>query len=393
MKINKMLYVAGLLALTACSNNESIRQQDNDLQLLQLTASQQGMVSEKDAVTRAADGIYDAAFDGGEQVKVWFNSTSAVYFVGEAGTDNRSTLYGGSLAYPVTNTGTMPLYAVYPATSVAGDSPSHTVAADQSQSDLGTANYKASDLMYANGDVDLTVANRYTAVQDLTFGHQLVKLKLVVTKGSDLSAVTQVKVTGVKRTVALTPSASVLTQGDLSSADDNDNIVVFSGSNTSLDAQTYCCVFPAQAWNDADFVVVTADGQDITYRLTKTKDEWANGHEYTLNLDVTAASLGMAVTIDNWTPDGTVTTYTANRFVIGDIEPQTLVNGVAEPQPTVHYNGTLLTLGTDYTLAYANNTAVGENTATVYVVGKGSLYAGKSASKTFTIIADANPEP
>jgi hypothetical protein len=225
-------------------------------------------------------------------------------------------------------------------------------------------------------------------VHNLPFAHQLIKLKLVVTKGADLTAITQIKMTNVKRTVALTPSSSALTQGDLSTADENDNIIIFSGTHNSSDPQTYTCVFPAQAWSNTNFLEVTADEQTINYSLTRAKNEWTNGKEYTLNLKVVGANLGMSVDIANWTSDGNVTTYVANGFAIQDIANQTYTGSAITPTPVVIYNGAVLTLGTDYTLSYQNNTAVG--VATVYAIGI-NTYVGKSASKTFNIVAPANP--
>ena len=52
-----------------------------------------------------------------------------------------------------------------------------------------------------------------------------------------------------------------------------------------------------------------------------------------------------------------------------------------EPEPTVTYGNTVLTLGTDYTLSYSNSNAVG--TATVTVTGTGN-YAG-TVTKDYTI--------
>ncbi len=62
---------------------------------------------------------------------------------------------------------------------------------------------------------------------------------------------------------------------------------------------------------------------------------------------------------------------------------QTYTGSALKPAPTVTLKGKILTQGTDYTVAYANNTNAG--TATVTVTGKGS-YTG-SATSTFKISA------
>ena len=105
-------------------------------------------------------------------------------------------------------------------------------------------NYKASDLMYATKAVDQ--ADKANA-QNLEFAHQLVKLKLNIIKGAGITEVTEVKMKNVKRTVSVAPTTSSAGIGSATSTGDEngDNILIFSGSNTSTDAQTYACVFPA----------------------------------------------------------------------------------------------------------------------------------------------------
>jgi hypothetical protein len=66
--------------------------------------------------------------------------------------------------------------------------------------------------------------------------------------------------------------------------------------------------------------------------------------------------------------------FNNNNTVIGGIESEYIYTGrPIEPVPTVTYKGTVLTAGTDYTVSYANNNALG--TATLTVTGTGQ-YAG-----------------
>ena len=55
-----------------------------------------------------------------------------------------------------------------------------------------------------------------------------------------------------------------------------------------------------------------------------------------------------------------------------------------QAEVSVIYNGTALITGTDYQVAYADNTAIGNNTAKVTVTGQGNF--GDSVEKTFSII-------
>ena len=67
---------------------------------------------------------------------------------------------------------------------------------------------------------------------------------------------------------------------------------------------------------------------------------------------------------------------------IDDIDPIVINEDPAKPTITLTVNNIVLTLGTDYTVTYSNNTAAG--TATVKATGKGN-YKG-TLSKTFTVI-------
>ena len=123
------------------------------------------------------------------------------------------------------------------------------------------------------------------------FAHQLVKLKLNIIKGAGITEVTEVKMKNVKRTVSVAPTTSSAGIGSATSTDDEngDNILIFSGSNTSSETQTYACVFPAQAWNNTDFITVTADSKTVTYQLNRS--EWTAGAEYELTFHLNAVAL------------------------------------------------------------------------------------------------------
>ena len=295
----KYLCAVALLAMTACSGNDEIQQESTQEPLLQLTATQTYSITGQVKQTRAADGLLTdvTGFYGDEEVRVYFNNVNQTYQVGAADpNDNyKSVLTGGSLRYPSGTSGTTPLYAVYPAVSaVAGF---HTVAYDQT----GAAAYKASDLMFAKTNVSL--ANK-SVTQHLDFIHQLVKLKLVVRKGDDLSIISKIEMKNVKRIVPITPTAVALTQGTLATDTDGngDNLLVFNGAIEDGDQHTFVFIFPAQEWSYTPFLEVTADGQPITYTLSK--NDWAHGQEYTLTLTVSKVAesvpLNTSVVLTEW---------------------------------------------------------------------------------------------
>ena len=276
-----IIYISALLFLTGCQADKADDPRQDGLVPVTLTASQGSILSISGGMTRAADGLYSASsgFSGTESVRVFMNSSSSSsdYTVGSP-TAGVSSLTGGSLYYPPS--GDITLFAVYPAASAS----SHTVAYNQTSD----ANYKASDLMYAQKTV--AQADK-AAAQNLVFAHQLVKLKLNIIKGAGITEVTEVKMKNVKRTVSVAPTTSSAGIGSATSTDDEngDNILIFSGSNTSSETQTYACVFPSQAWNNTDFITVTADEKTVTYQLNRS--EWTAGAEYELTFHLNAVAL------------------------------------------------------------------------------------------------------
>jgi len=372
-----IIHITALLILAGCQADKSNDPRQDDLVPVILTASQGSILSISGGMTRATDGLYSATsgFSGGETVRVFMNNLSSYsdYSVGSPSA-GISSLTGGPLYYPPT--GDITLFAVYPAASTA----SHTVAYDQTSD----ANYKASDLMYATKTVDQ--ADKANA-QNLAFAHQLVKLKLNIIKGAGITEVTEVKMKNVKRTVSVAPTTSSAGVGSATSTGDEngDNILIFSGSNTSTDAQTYACVFPAQAWSNTDFITVTADSKTVTYQLDRS--EWTAGAEYELTFHLNAVALNTTISITGWTDSNpsVVVNPSANTgltLTISDIDAQTYTGSALTPAVTVTDGETDLTEGTHYELSWNNNTNAG--TAMVAAIGIGT-YFGQFATQTFVI--------
>ncbi|MBO4635644.1 MAG: DUF4214 domain-containing protein, partial [Clostridiales bacterium] len=72
-----------------------------------------------------------------------------------------------------------------------------------------------------------------------------------------------------------------------------------------------------------------------------------------------------------------------NSATVAAIADQTYTGSAIEPEITVTLNDTTLVRGTDYTVSYANNTAIGTATATVTGCGN---YTGSPGSVTFEIV-------
>ncbi len=372
-----IIYISALLFLTGCQTDKADDPRQDGLVPVTLTASQGSILSISGGMTRAADGLYSATsgFSGTESVRVFMNSSSSSsdYTVGSP-TAGVSSLTGGSLYYPPS--GSISLFAIYPAASAS----SHTVTYDQTSDDY----YKASDLMYATKAVDQ--ADKANA-QNLEFAHQLVKLKLNINKGAGITSVTEVKMKNVKRTVSVAPTTSSAGVGSATSTDDEngDNILIFSGSNTSSETQTYVCVFPAQAWNNTDFITVTADSKTVTYQLNRST--WTAGAEYELTLHLNAVALNTTISITGWSDSNpsVVVNPSANTgmtLTIDNIAAQTYTGSALTPAVTVKAGETTLAVNTDYELRWDNNTNAG--VATVAAIGIGT-YFGQFATQTFVI--------
>lgn len=395
---------AAATLLAGCSETTDWLNNGSDNVDVQLTATSGTGI----ALTRAADGIYESTtgFDGGEHVQVYMKdattTTDALYTVGSPQKDNSTgvmksdlTAVATPMRYPAGPSGSVSLYAVYPATSTS----THTVAHDQ----IADANYKQSDLMYGapldgNGNItavswsSLTdkAALATTSMPNLVFRHQLIKLKVVLVKAPDVKQVTQVKMLNVKRSVSVTPSETALALGDPTTAADalGDEILIGGSESATTDqAKTYiyCCVFPAQAWDNKDFLAITADSYTTTYRLKR--DSWAMGNEYTVTINLNELALGSTIDIGEW-GDAVIDqtpTVVGGSLKIDEVGDQTYQGTAYNLEPAVSYKGTLLTSGTDFDYSYFGTTNAG--TAVILVTGKvGTDYEGKMGVCQFNIL-------
>lgn len=397
--MKKLAFLGACLLTMACSSERysSDAPARGDGFTVKLSASGGSYNLTEGGKTRAADGLYtsDTGFTGGEMVKVFklvgSDTESADYSVG-APTDGSSdlTAVGDELRYPAS--GTTTLYGVYPSTSTE----SHVVKRDQKTD----AAYKASDLMYAPA-VNVTKEQR-AQVQNLAFDHQLVKLKVVINKTAEVGQVKGVTLMNVKRKAAVTVASTGMTVGEATatvSGDDGysateatNNSILVSGQETAApgvaETYEYACVFPAQAWAEADFIKIEADTKTTTYKLTKS---FTAGNFYQLTVTLNGLALGSTVTIDNWTGNESVCNVHpavpgGGTLKISDIADMTYTGSPLTPAtaPTVkNAQNVTLSAGTDYDLTYFSNTNAGQ--AIVLASGKGT-YDGQIGFAGFNIL-------
>lgn len=291
-----LLPLALAAVLTGCSSSD-----DESVPAprpVRLTVSSGSM-----AETRAADGLYTAStgFSGGEAVRIYMkdagDARSAVYDVGSP-TDGKSplTVSTGQTALEYPEEGDVTLYGIYPAASETA----HVVRRDQTSTTDGNANYRLSDLMYA---VIAVPQAQQEEPQELTFNHQLVKLKVIVNKAADLHQVTGLTLGNVLRKVPVTAvSGSGITLGTAVAAATSDpdystdaavnNSILLGAEETASDVAetyTYVCVFPAQAWaSTTTFLTVDVDDDQIAFSANKS---FVGGTTYVATLNIDASML------------------------------------------------------------------------------------------------------
>ena len=153
-------------------------------------------------------------------------------------------------------------------------------------------------------------------------------------------------------------------------------------------------------------LTVTADNKSVTYgddapQYTVSYDGFMNnetnavlGGTLALACDYVKDQSGVGtytITPSGYTSDNYAITFTKGTLTVGtkalensfiaDIDALTYTSEAKTPAPVLTFHEMTLVAGTDYTVAYSNNTNAG--TATVTATGKGN-YSGQ-AQKTFTI--------
>lgn len=265
-------------------------------------------------MSRAADGINNnSSFIFPEFFTVAVDGTNYMYTANSAGTN---MIPWSIVAFPISGA-SVRVQAFYPAVLMkCSPTPqTFTVEYDQSQTSIGTSNYRNSDLMYgepiANGTYawgtwsGLDGSGKVMPTEDpipLVFEHKMAKIRVDVTTNSAL--VKQIKMTNVKRSIDL--NTSDITFSNLNTATDGlgDNILLYDDA-TGTSANFVCtALIPKQsltAGTQFIEVVVGAVPSDVT--LTYTLHDAASfnpGKQYIYNLSVSMDKLNVSCSIADW---------------------------------------------------------------------------------------------
>jgi uncharacterized repeat protein (TIGR02543 family) len=151
--------------------------------------------------------------------------------------------------------------------------------------------------------------------------------------------------------------------------------ISYSITYNGIDGATFSTTNPPTYTIESDEITLanpTRDGYTFLGWTYEGQDE------PTTTVTIPKGSTGNEEFTANWAK-----LLTNADITIPDIPAQTYTGSPIEPEITVTDGETTLTLGTDYTVSYSDNTNVG--TATATITGKGN-YSG-TVEKTFTITA------
>ena len=209
-----------------------------------------------------------------------------------------------------------------------------------------------------------------------------------------------------KPTVTITDNAATITASDYTITNNGGtNVgnysvsVVAKGNYTGTVTKTDCFTITPYDISNADLSITPISGQTYTgSAITPTTTVTATAisqavtanYSYSTNTNVGTVNVSLEGT-GNYT--GTKTNATTFQIVpkaldatmIADIADQPFTSNAIEPDLTVTYNTMSLEKGTHYTVAYANNTARGSNTASATITANDANYSG-SATKYFSIV-------
>ena len=285
---------------------------------------------------------------------------------------------------------TVTIKAFYPSTVNTGTT-SFTVQTDQttvSTTDETADTYKKSDLMTA------TVTGQVKTASDvnLQFQHRMAKITVSATATDGLT-IQSINLANVQTTA----SYASATDSWSGSGSTGTITVATAEASEKLTTLSGVALFPSQAIEGKTFIQVVTNKGTANYAVTSKL--FQESYDYTANLEVGLQNLTMTAAITDWnnaTGSATVTKVNKYGISIDPISESFTYDGTAKVPATVTVkfkkageSDKTLTLNTDYTLAYYNNTDVGE--ALIVASGKaGTDYAGSAAVQSY-VIGKATP--
>lgn len=375
MNIKNAILLMSVTTLMACYESDALEERkwsgptdgnhNEEYVPVEFTVSDQRTID----FTRAATSII--SFDANETVKVFVKPDGESsysdydYTTATAGQSVSLTAPASPPYYPPGANTTVEAYAYYPSTA----STSFSVMSDQTSD----ANYKASDLMYAD---NRTVTKGASDNHDhLSMAHQMAQLAIT----AQAQAGSGITITGVE----------VIAKTDVTFDPDPDaaNRVTTTGSAGTITALngagTGYVVIPPQIINGVTIRIITGAGTSdliATYAFTGTGN-FESGNSYALNLTVSADQLGFTTAINNWNGVGSVNVVPAGSLTISSILAQEYTGSAITPAFTVK-KGDETVDPSLYGITWVNNVNAGK--AYIIVTGTGTQ-EGAVGMTSFTI--------
>ena len=276
MKKYIFMAVAGMLALSSCSND------DNDIQDVQNAPRQMTFTAgySDGATTRATLSGKSVSFDGGDKISILSAKNTNTAFTTSAG--------GASVTFSGTATDDSKFYAVYPYTAgltLSGD----VISGVKIPTSQWNSNWERYDIGYSGWDPKAPIAYATTTGSSLTFHNACAILKVTITGDGSMAAFTISASEALAGTFSLDTSTGTLTPTSGSTTVTvGDPGYIYSGLSTDGgDKTAYIAIAPGTYTNfklhlyneDVDDKPITKSGS-VTFEAGKIYDLGTHNIEY-----------------------------------------------------------------------------------------------------------------
>lgn len=278
---------AGLALLSSCSSDPGTLVAGCEEAGIPVSVA----VSMEQGDTRAATDIQSSTkFDQGEAFYAYFaGSKTTIDHTVYHTTDADNTVKPQAQPFLKQGVTDAVMYAYYPV-FVNNTTSSFSVQLDQSVD----ANYKQSDLMYAQGAIDAS-----TGQVALSFAHRMAKI--IVEAASSVSLkIQEIHLIGGKRTIAISSpltcglnTASANALSDLVTAMPAERVTMYKGGTAT--SATAAALLPPQTI-DGNLLLIKTDKGTITYKVSNLIMASNGVYKFTLNV----TDVGITVTITDW---------------------------------------------------------------------------------------------
>ena len=312
MRINQVLYMAGLaMLLAACSSDDTAQTGSDQDGLVPVTLSYITAPVAAGNRAAAATDLNTDYIETGKSVTVRISGTHpSDYTTGDFTEYTYTTGAAGALTlpspapyYPLDGTN-VDILAYYPSF----DRTSFTVSDDQTSD----AAYAASDLMWAEPIVN---TEKTTANKTLTFSHKMAKIVVTATAGTAVSKINSITLKQIQPTVTfnkLNGAVSGLT-GDAG------EIKVVEGESAAT--VSGAAVFPEQTIDGRLLAVgvTLTNGTTGTAYYTVDNKTFHTGNVYTLDITVSYPEVEAETAVTNWGEGGTASVAPLRPARVGDL--------------------------------------------------------------------------